>query len=308
MSAGNAAHDQDPHGHDHAHERFAPTSALRFALILTVCVMLLELAGGWLSGSVALLADAGHMLTDSGALSIALMAAWIAARPRSPKMSFGYGRAEVLGALINGTLLGGVSVGIALESIRRLQMPREIDAPLMIAVACVGLAANGIAAWILARSARTNLNVRAAWLHVIGDGLGSIGAIAAGLSVWLLSWTRADAVAGLGIAGLLVIAAVRLIRDSVNVLLERVPAGMDLEAIAAEIRQAPGVRGVHDLHIWQVTPGFPAMSAHIDLADDADPEEVRRAAHRLLHKRYGIGHTTIQTERGPGLLEIQLPD
>ncbi len=301
-------------GHDHAHDHRgagripAPAPAQRAALAITRVFRLLEIAGGLLSGSVALLADAGHMLTDAGALTIALVAAWIAGRPRDPQMSFGYGRAEVLGALVNGALLGGVSVGVALESVRRLQQPHEIDAPIMIGVAALGLLANVAAAIILARAARGgNLNVRAALLHVLGDALASIGAIAAGVAVLLWGWAAADGFAGLVIAALLVVSAVRLIRESVDVLLERVPSGLDIARIAGQISAVSGVRGVHDLHIWQVTPGFPAMSAHVDLAEDADAEEVRRTIHRLLHRDYGVAHTTIQTEAGPRLLEIQPP-
>ena len=149
--------------------------------------------------------------------------------------------------------------------------------------------------------------MRAALLHVLGDALGSVGAIVAGICIQLWGWAAADGVAGLAIAALLVVSAARLMRDSVDILLERVPAGLDIERIAREIDAVEGVRGVHDLHIWQVTPGFPAMSAHVDITDDTDPERVRRAIHRLLHQDYGVAHTTIQTEAGPRLLEIHPP-
>jgi cobalt-zinc-cadmium efflux system protein len=295
--------------HEAHHAHAGPVSsrrALQLALAITASVMLLEAAGGWWTGSVALLADAGHMLTDTGALGVALIAGWIAARPRSPQMSFGWGRAEILGALINGTLLGAVSALIAVESIRRLRTPAAIDAPAMIAIACIGLGANGLTAALLSRAARSDLNARGALLHVIGDALGSLGAIAAGLCVLFWGWQRADALAGLGVAGLVVVSAARLIRESIDILLERVPRHLDLARIAAEVREVPGVRSIHDLHIWLVSSGFPAMSAHVDLEPDADPEGVRRAVHRLLHQRYSISHTTIQTERAP-LLAIEPP-
>jgi cobalt-zinc-cadmium efflux system protein len=295
--------------HDAHHAHAGPASsrrALQLALAITASVMLLEAAGGWWTGSVALLADAGHMLTDTGALGVALIAGWIAARPRSPQMSFGWGRAEILGALINGTLLGAVSALVAVESLRRLRAPGAIEAPAMIAIACIGLGANGLTAALLSRAARSDLNARGALLHVVGDALGSLGAIAAGLCVWLWGWQRADALAGLGVAGLVVVSAARLIRASIDILLERVPRHLDLARIAAEVREIPGVRSIHDLHIWLVSSGFPAMSAHVDLEPDADPEGVRRAVHRLLHQRYAISHTTIQTERAP-LLAIEPP-
>jgi cobalt-zinc-cadmium efflux system protein len=199
-----------------------------------------------------------------------------------------------------------VSALIALESVRRLRAPGPVDAPPMIAIACVGLAANALTAAILSRAARHDLNVRGALLHVLGDALGSVGAIAAGLCIWLWGWRRADALAALGVAVLVIVSAARLIRESLDVLLERAPRHLDLARIAAEVRGIPGVRNIHDLHIWLVSSGFPAMSAHVDLEPDADPEGVRRAIHRLLHQRYSISHTTIQTERA-ALLAIEVP-
>jgi cobalt-zinc-cadmium efflux system protein len=295
--------------HEGPHAHAAPGSSrrsLQLALVITASVMLLEVAGGWWTGSVALLADAGHMLTDTGALVVALVASWVATRPRSPQMSFGWGRAEILGALINGTLLGAVSALIAVESLRRLQNPSAIDALPMLAIAVVGLAANALTAALLSRAARHDLNARGALLHVLGDALGSLGAIAAGMCIWLWDWTRADAVAGLAVAALVVASAARLIRESVDVLLERVPRHLDLAKIAAEVRGIPGVRSIHDLHIWLVSSGFPAMSAHLDIEPEVDPEKVRRAVHKLLHQHYSISHTTIQTERAP-LLAIDPP-
>jgi cobalt-zinc-cadmium efflux system protein len=295
--------------HAHAHAHTAPVSSrrpLQLALVITASVMLLEVAGGWWTGSVALLADAGHMLTDAGALGVALLAGWVAARPRTPQMSFGWGRAEILGALTNGALLGAVSAVVALESLRRLNHPVAVDARPMLVIACVGLAANALTAAILSGAARRDLNARGALLHVLGDALGSLGAIAAGLCIELWNWQRADAIAGLGVAVLVVVSAARLIRESIDVLLERAPRHLDLAQIASEVRGIQGVRSVHDLHIWLVSSGFPAMSAHVDIEADADPEGVRRAVHRLLHQRYAISHTTIQTERAP-LLAIEAP-
>jgi cobalt-zinc-cadmium efflux system protein len=288
---------QHAHAHDHAHP-LDPSRSLRAAFAITVSVLLLEAVGGVLTGSVALLADAGHMLTDAGALGIALFAAWAATQPRLPRHSFGYGRAEVLAALLNGLLLGGVSVGIALESFARLAEPGEVDAGPMMAIAAIGLLANVASGAYLMRGARENLNVRGALYHVAGDALGSIAALVAGALIWLANLRSADALAGLAIAVLLVASAVRLVRESVEILLEGAPRHLDLDAIGREVARLPGVARVHDLHIWTVTSGFLAMSAHV---------EVRRSVHRLLHQRYEIAHTTIQTESAPPLLQVETP-
>ena len=295
-------------GHTHAQRR-DDLSALRSAFAITVSVLLLEAIGGWLTGSVALLADAGHMLTDAGALAIALSAAWMARRPRSAQKSFGYGRAEILAALVNGILLGGVSVGIALEAFERLANPGSVQAGPMLAIAVVGLVANLLAARLLMRASRENLNVRAAFLHVLGDALGSVAAIAAGVSLLLFEFQAADAVAALAIAAVLVVSAVRLVHESVDVLLEGAPRHLDMDEILAEVERVPGVVSVHDLHIWTVSSVFLAMSAHVDLAPGADPEDTRKGVHRLLHQRYAIEHTTIQTEAAvqPELLSIAAP-
>ena len=297
---------QHHHGHGHA----APASALRIAFAITSLILILEAVGGWITGSMALLADAGHMLTDAGALGIALLAARVAARPRNDRKSFGYGRAEVLAALANGLLLGAVSVAVAFESLERLQEQVQVRAAPMLAIATIGLVANCASAYMLSRVGTGNLNVRAAMLHVLGDALGSVAAIAAGIGILLFDLHALDAIAGLAIAALLVISAVRLVLEASHILLEGTPSGISLESIAGRVCEIPGVRAIHDLHIWTVTSGFPAMSAHVDLAGGADPEAVRREVHRLLHQEYDIEHTTIQTEawREPRLLSIEQPD
>jgi len=305
-----------PHAHSHGHSHGAghaqsrPSSssaALWRAFALTSTVLVVEAVGGFLTGSVALLADAGHMLTDAGALGIALFAAWAASQPRGPRHSFGYGRAEVLAALLNGLLLGGVSVGVAVESFSRLATPHEVRARAMLGIAVVGLIANLVSGLLLMRGARDNLNVRAALYHVAADALGSLAAIAASAAILAFGWQQADALAGLAIAVLLVWSALRLTRESVDILLEGAPRHLDLDQIAERVRAVPGVARIHDLHIWTVGSGFPAMSAHVDLAPGADPEAVRRAVHRLLHQEYAVAHTTIQTESAPPLLQVDGP-
>ena len=298
-----------PHDHESAGHGPSTQFGLRVAFAVTSSILVLEAVGGWVTGSVALLADAGHMLTDAGALGIALVAAWVAARPRSESKSFGYGRAEILAALGNGLLLGAVSVAIAFESISRLRERTEVDAGPMVVIAVIGLAANGVSAVFLARSGSGNLNVRAALFHVLGDALGSVAAITAGVGMLLWQVYVLDAIAGLAIAGLLVVGAGRLVREATDILLEGTPKGLSLDRIAGRVCEIPGVRAIHDLHIWTVTSGFPAMSAHVDLESGADPEEVRRSVHRLLHQEYDIEHTTIQTEafREPELVSIDHP-
>jgi len=296
------AHSNSSHVHHHSRTN---AESLRVALAITSLVLVLEAVGGVLTGSVALLADAGHMLTDAGALGIALFAARISVRPRDAQKSFGYGRAEILAALANGLLLGGVSVGIALESFERLGTRHTIAAGPMIAIASIGLVANLVSAHFLSQTAKKNLNVRAALLHVLGDALSSVAAIVAGVLILFWNVVSADAIAGLVIAALLVASAFRLIRSSVDILLEGAPGHLDLRQIASEVRELPGVMDIHDLHIWTVSEGFLAMSAHVDLRTGANAETVRRAVHRLLHQGYDIMHTTIQTEEGPGLLSIE---
>lgn len=297
--------ERDPHhGDSHAGSASRP---LRAAFAITASVLVLEFVGGLLTGSVALLADAGHMLTDAGALGIAMFASWMSTQPRLPRHSFGYGRAEVLAALLNGLLLGGVSVGIALESFSRLAGSGHVDAGPMMAIAAIGLVANVASGAFLMRHSHDNLNVRAALYHIVGDALGSIAVLVAGAAIFLFDFARADALAGLAIAVLLVASAVRLVRESVEILLEGAPRHLDLEAIAREVTGLAGVARVHDLHIWTVGSRFPAMSAHVDLRPGADSESVRRAIHRLLHQRYAIAHTTIQTESAAPLLQVETP-
>ncbi len=292
-------------GHDHGGHEASSRSRLRAALAITATIFILELVGGVITGSIALLADAGHMLTDVGALTVALFAAYLASRPRDAQMSFGYGRVEILAALGNGVLLGGVSVAILFESLERLWEPRSIDPLPMITIAVIGLAANLVSAKILQPAAHRNLNTKAALFHVIGDALGSVAAIVAGLSIWLWNWTPADALAGLVIALLVVGSAVHLVRESIGILLDGVPRHLNLQEIAKEVVDIAGIKAVHDLHIWTVSSGFFSMSAHVDLVSGADAEAARRQVHQLLHQKYGIVHTTIQTEAAPALLSIE---
>jgi cobalt-zinc-cadmium efflux system protein len=277
-----------------------PTRRLGAVLALTAAFMVVEAVGGWLSGSLALLADAGHMLTDVGALGLALAGARMAERPADSSKTFGYLRWEILAALLNGALLLAIAGWIAVEAVGRLGAPHQVDARLFGAVAGAGLLVNLVALRVLHRGHdHANLNARAAYLHVLSDLLGSVGAIVAALVVGFTGWTAADPLVSLGIAVLIVAGAVRVIRESVNVLLEAAPAHISVPDLARRMRGVPGVADVHDLHLWTVTSGVVAMSGHAvvpALADHPGALEGLRVAAAAL----GIHHVTIQLETEEG--------
>lgn len=277
-----------------------PESRRRMALALgvTAVVMVVEVVGGLLANSLALLADAGHMLADVAALVIALGVAYLAQRPATAERSYGLARLEILAALVNGALLLTIAIGIAFEAVQRLQAPTPMDAPLLIGVGGVGLAANIVAAVILHRGHRHSLNQRGAYLHVLGDLAGSVGVIAAGAIVLATGWTAADPLVSLVIAALILVGAWRLVRESVDVLLEATPAHIDLREVHARIMSVGGVASVHDLHVWTVTSGVVAMSGHLVVADAAAHQAVLEEVQRRM-QALGIGHVTVQIEREP---------
>jgi cobalt-zinc-cadmium efflux system protein len=254
-----------------------------------------EAVGGVLTGSLALLSDAGHVLADVGALALALVALGVASRPPTLRKSFGYHRFEVLAALGNGLTLWVLVAFLAWEAVRRIAEPVEVDVPGMLGIAGLGLAANVASAVLLARVAEAGLNLRAALLHVIGDLLGSVGTLVAGGVMWATGWTRADPVASLFICALILVSSWTLIRDTVNVLMEGTPRDVDMDALQRAIAAEPGVRGVHDLHLWTVTSGFHALSAHVEVDRGVDRERILRRLNVLLRDR-GLEHTTLQLE------------
>ena len=268
------------------------------ALGLTAAVMILELIGGLISGSLALLADAGHMLADVAALSIAVVVAYLVRRPATPQRSFGLLRLEILAALVNGAVLITIAVGIAIEALDRLRAPVPMDAPLLMGVGTLGLAANIAAATILHRGHEHSLNQRGAYLHVLSDLLGSIGVIAAGLIVLLTGWTPADALVSLGIGALILAGAWRLVKESVDVLLEATPAHIPLPDVHQRLASVAGVASVHDLHVWTVTSGVVAMSGHLVVAEPAEHQRVLEEVQARM-RQLGIGHVTIQIEKDP---------
>jgi cobalt-zinc-cadmium efflux system protein len=281
---------------------------LTATLALTCAFLVVEVAGALWSGSLALLADAGHMLADAGGLGLALFAIWIAGRPPTPAKTYGYYRAEILAALVNAVVLLAVASGILLETYRRLVAPPAILGGPMLGVAAVGLVVNLACAGLLHGAAETSLNVRAAYLEVLGDALSSVGVVAAAALVLLTGWTLADPLVSGAIALVIVPRTWRLLRQAVNVLLEGTPAHLNLTEIEEAMTSVPGVRRVHDLHVWTLTSEREAMSAHVVVDDMRDSERLLETLHAVLHARFGIDHTTIQLETAPpAVLQIQGP-
>lgn len=280
------------HAHDRSHDRHA----LSWALGLTLVVCGIEFAGGWLTNSLALLSDAVHMLTDAGALALGLFALWVASRPPSAGKTFGYHRAEILAALANGIALGLAVVVILAEAWERLRDPTPVDTVGMMLIATLGLAVNLVCARLLSPGEHGSLNRRAAFLHVISDLLGSIGTLVAGAVVLLTGWSGADAVAAALIAVLILHSAWQLVRESLDVLMEAVPPHIDLDALRAELERTSGACRVHDLHVWTLTTGRYALSAHAVVDPDADGDEVLEAMRRVLAERFDVHHVTIQLE------------
>jgi cobalt-zinc-cadmium efflux system protein len=258
--------------------------------------MLVEAAGGLWTGSLALLADAGHMLSDVSALSLSVLALSLAQRPRGPQQTYGHHRTEILAALANGVLLAGVSLSILVESVERIGRPTPILAGPMLAIASLGLAVNLAALGMLWSGRRHDLNVRGAWLHVAGDALGSVGAITAGALVLAFGWTWADPVASLLISGLVLWSAWSLLREAVGILMEWAPPHLDVREIERAIHGLAGVNAVHDLHVWTIASGMVALSGHVVAGEDRDPRKLLQEVSDLLHDRFEISHSTIQIE------------
>ncbi len=289
------------HGHRHEHGRSADLRRLAITLVLVVGYMVAEVVGGFLTGSLALLADAGHMLSDAGSLGLAAFALWIAARPRTPERTFGYHRTEILAALANGIALVAVAVLIVVEAWQRFASPRQVQGAAMMAIAVGGLVVNLASLWILHGGRAASLNVRGAWLHVLADTLGSVGAIAAGALIWAFGWELADPLASVAIALLVVWSSWTLLRESVRVLMEATPAHIDAAEVERAIADVPGVAQVHDLHVWTITSGFESLSVHVRVADGAgarDRDGVLSDVRRLVSRRFDIAHSTIQIECG----------
>ena len=263
---------------------------------LTFAVLVIEIVGGLISNSLALLADAGHMFTDVFGIGFALAAIWIAGRPATDARTFGFLRFEILAAAVNAVLLFGVAAFVLFEAWQRLSDPPEVSSGLMLAVAMVGLGANAISLWVLRKAQGDSLNMRGAYLEVLGDLAGSAAVIVAALVISLTGWQQADAVAS-AVIGLLILPRTwGLLREAVDILLEATPKGVDLEAVRSHIVAAAGVVDVHDLHVWTITSGVNVVSAHVVLADGADAPSVLDELCRCLSGDFDIEHSTFQLE------------
>ncbi|MDH3296979.1 MAG: cation diffusion facilitator family transporter [Gemmatimonadota bacterium] len=289
-------------GHGHAHLGHAPPGGpdnrrrLSITLILVLVYMVAEVIGGLLTNSLALLADAGHMLGDAAALALALFAIWFAGRPASSRHTFGYHRTEILAALANGAALVAVAGIVCVEAVQRLGDPPPVEGGLMTGVAAGGFVINLAGLWILHGGRKDNLNVRGAWLHVFTDMLGSVQAVVAGVLIVRFGWTWADPLASILISGLVVYSAWALLRASVAVLMLSAPLHVDVDELHDAIVSLDGVAGVCDLHVWTITSGMHSMSAHVVVEDGRGDRDMLRRVRQLVHERFGIDHVTIQLE------------
>jgi len=301
-----SAHGHDHHGHDH---RSASRRALLWVLGLTLAFTAVEIAGGIFTDSLALLADAGHMVSDNVAIVLALVAVTLARRPSTPTRSFGLQRAEILAAFVNGLTLVLVSGWIVWEAVQRFDDTPEILGGWMLVVALAGLLVNVLAATILIRAGRESLNVEAALRHVFADLLGSGAVLVAALVIVTTGWTLVDPLVSIGIALLIVASAWGVLRDSTSILMEATPSGIDAEAVATAIVDVDGVTSVHDLHVWRITSGFDALAAHVLVGRGEDCHGLRREIEAVLRDRFGITHTTLQVDHdaSDALIELERP-
>lgn len=294
-----ARREPSDHGHEHTSDRRRLVIALALALVTAAG----EVIGGIVSGSLALLADAGHVVTDATALALALGAVWLSNRPHTRRLTYGYHRVEVLTASLNGLLLFAIAALVGWHAIERLLDPSEVESGTLLAVATLGLASNAVALVMLHGS--ESVNVRAARLHVLSDLGGSVAAVTAGLLGLLTGWDRADPALSLVIVLLVCIGAWRLLDDTIAILMQRTPPGLDLAEMQRALRTIPGVHAVHDVHVWTVTSGFVVFTAHVEV-HRRDPFDVVHEAVHLLEDRYGIDHAAIHPER-VHLLDIEDP-
>ncbi|MEA2276093.1 MAG: cobalt-zinc-cadmium efflux system protein [Solirubrobacteraceae bacterium] len=302
------AHGHDHHGHSHAPAPDADRRWLALALAIVVALLGVEVVVGLVADSLALLSDAAHVLTDAGAIAIALYAARLAARPPTGRFTFGFGRAEILSAQANGATLLVLAGVIVVEALRRLSHPPEVDGGFVLAVGLLGGCANVAAAAALGRAERRSLNVEGARAHILTDLYASLAAAAAGAVILATGFNRADAIASLVVAALMLRSGWALLREAGRVLLEAAPAGVDPEAVGNALAREPGVVEVHDLHVWEVTSGFPALAAHVLVRPGDDCHAVRRRLQTLVGERFAIDHVTLQVDHAPAgdqLLEIE---
>jgi cobalt-zinc-cadmium efflux system protein len=277
------------------HHRPGRKPAFVFALAITVLYAIVELAGGIWSQSLALISDAGHMFSDGLALGVAAVAAWFARRPASERHSYGWARAEVIGAMLNGLLMLPVVVLLVIEAVQRVMDPRSVMAGGVIVIAFIGLLINAAVAYVLSRSAH-NLNARAALVHVLSDLISSLAALIAGAVIYITGWLLIDPILSLVIAGLILMTTLRLLRDTLHVLMEGVPSAVGFSEIGNALAAIPGVMSVHDLHVWGITPESVSLSAHMEIEKLEEWPQILALSRRLLHERFSIDHVTLQPE------------
>jgi cobalt-zinc-cadmium efflux system protein len=297
MGAGHHHH----HGHSHSHGQASERNRRRLSwtLALAAVYMVAEFAGGIMANSLALLADAGHMLSDVGALALSLFALWMAQKPATPQRTFGYLRTEILAALLNAATLIAISLFIFVEAYARFQRPEPVAGLTVMWIAAGGLAVNVAGLFVLHGGKDDSLNIRGAWLHMLTDALGSVGAILGGLAVWAFGWSWADPAVSIAIAVLVLYSSWHLLRESVNVLLEGTPGHIDLEAVRGAMLEVEDVEEVHDLHVWTITSGMDAMSGHVVVGERMERRQsgdILSDLHCVLHDRFGLHHLTIQIE------------
>lgn len=296
------------HGHSHGVAADADRGKLTTALLLLGGLMVVEVVVGVVANSLALITDAGHMLTDTAAIALSLLALRLAARPARGALTYGLKRVEIMSAHVNGTTLVVLGLLFTYEAIRRLISPPHVEAGLMLAVALAGIVVNLAATWTLARANRERLNVEGSFQHVLTDLYAFAGTAVAAAVILRTGWDRADAVATLLVAALMLRSGIGLLRASGRVFLEAAPAGSDPDVIGRRIAAVPGVVEIHDLHVWEITSGFPALSAHVVVGPDGDCHGVRHALERVLADEFAIGHTTLQVDHAPReLLTIGAP-
>jgi cobalt-zinc-cadmium efflux system protein len=292
----------DTHAHDHHHDhshgvaRDADRRYLVLALLLSLAFMGVEIVVGILAHSLALISDAGHMLTDVGSIALALVAMRLASRPASGSYTFGLKRAEILSAQANGLTLLLLSVWFIVEAIQRLIHPPIVEGVLVTVVAVVGIGVNVLAVWVMSKANRQSLNVEGSFQHILTDLYAFIATAIAGAIIWWSGWNRVDAIAALIVAGLMMKAGIELVRASGRIFLEAAPKGLDPATISAAIRAVPAVTRLDDLHVWEVTSGMPSLSAHVFVSHEIDCHDVRRTIEAMLHDRFAILHTTLQTD------------
>jgi cobalt-zinc-cadmium efflux system protein len=282
------------HGHSHGVDRTVNRSRLAVALAINVVLVVAGVVGTVVFHSVALLADAGHILSDVGAIALAMFAAAMAARPAEGRRTFGYHRTEILAALVNGLVLVAVAVLVFIEAVMRLGNPSDVNGAGVLIIGLVGLAGNIAATVALAGGDREDINLEAVLRHSAADALGSLGVVVSGALVLIGGWDRADPIAGIVIGILILVGSWRLIKEPVDVLMEAAPAGLDVQEVGTVMASVDGVREVHDLHVWTVTSGFPALAAHVRTDPAYDMDEVRHHLEHVLADRFGIEHTTLQ--------------